>query len=123
MAKHSSSDHTRLIGMIFLVPCSSHQPIIPLHLRQRSSILDSLTMNSIKSETYNKDNYTVKIKTWKFEAVLPIEQLYFSSINDTRRFKQVLFMATVIIESPSLIKRCAVMDATRFTVIECGDSN
>ena len=32
-------------------------------------------------------------------------------------------MATVIIESPSLINRCAVMDATRLTVIEGGDSN
>jgi hypothetical protein len=32
-------------------------------------------------------------------------------------------MATMIIESPSLIKKYAVMDATRLTVIEGGDSN
>jgi|GEM_PF-2159642 len=54
MAKHSSSDHPRLNGIIFFVRDgpSSHQPIRPLHLLHRSSVLESLILkNSIVLES------------------------------------------------------------------------
>jgi hypothetical protein len=49
IAKHSSSDHARLNGMIFLVRGgSSHQPIRPLHLLHRSSVLELLILKNSK---------------------------------------------------------------------------
>jgi len=52
MAKHSSSDQSRLNDIIFLMGgCLSHQLIRPLHLLQRSSVLKALTLkNSILRE-------------------------------------------------------------------------
>ena len=49
MAKHSSSDQSRLNGNIFIVGgCLSHTPMRPLQLLQRSSVLEALTLkNSI----------------------------------------------------------------------------
>ncbi len=47
IAKHSSSDQARFNGIIFLVRgASSHQPIRPLHLLHRSSVLESLILKN-----------------------------------------------------------------------------
>ena len=55
MTKNSSSDQARLNGIIFLVRgASSHQPIRPLHLLHRSSVLELLIMkNSIGLDLVN----------------------------------------------------------------------
>jgi hypothetical protein len=53
IAIHSSSDHARFVGIIFLIGDDlSIQPTIPLHLPQRTSVLETLILNSINLEVF-----------------------------------------------------------------------
>jgi len=62
IAKHSSFDHSRLNGIIFLVRGgSSHQPIRPWHLPHRSSTLELLILK--RSIVFESVNHLLQVQS------------------------------------------------------------